>query len=401
VKSPFENKNIVLGVTGSIACYKAADLCSKLVQLGANVDVILTEAAQKFINPLTFKSIAHRPVITNLYDPESEIAMAHVALAQRADLVVIAPTTANMIGKLASGLADDPISLTVIATSAPLVLAPAMDANMFEAAIVQENVLKLKKRGATIVGPITGRLASGLTGTGRMIEVKELIGHLSAELGKNSQLAGRKIVVTAGGTIESIDPVRILTNRSSGKMGYAIAEAARDNGANTVLITAATQLSDPSAIEVIHVENTEDMYKAVIKASKNADALIMAAAVSDYKARLKSPHKSKKGSSNSPYLELETNPDILAEANGAKVKVGFAAETEDLLKNARIKLDSKGADLLVANDVSSSNGVFGSDTNKVTIIGSCGFIEDLPRMSKYSVAQNILHRVVEILKNRS
>ena len=401
MKSPFENKNVVLGVTGSIACYKAADLCSKLVQLGANVDVILTEAAQKFINPLTFRSITHRPVITDLYDPESEISMAHVALAQRADLVVIAPTTANMIGKIASGLADDPISLTVIATSAPLVLAPAMDANMFESAVVQENVLKLKKRGVTIVGPVAGRLASGLTGTGRMIEVRELTGYLSAELGKNNQLAGRKIVVTAGGTTESIDPVRILTNRSSGKMGYAIAEAARDNGAKTLLITAATHLSDPSAIEVIHVENTEDMYKAVIKTSKNADALIMAAAVSDYKARLKSPQKIKKGPSTSPFLELETNPDILAKAKGAKVKVGFAAETENLLENARIKLDSKGADLLVANDVSSSNGVFGSDTNKVTIIGNGGFVEDLPRMSKYSVAQNILRKVVEILKDRS
>ena len=399
--SPFENKNVVLGVTGSIACYKAADLCSKLVQLGASVDVILTEAAQKFISPLTFRSITHRPVITDLYDPESEIAMAHVALAQRADLVVIAPTTANTIGKIASGLADDAISLTVIATSAPLVLAPAMDANMFENAVVQENVLKLKKRGVTIVGPIAGRLASGLTGNGRMIEVKELIGHLSAELGKNNQLAGRKIVVTAGGTTESIDPVRVLTNRSSGKMGYAIAEAARDNGSNTVLITASTQLPDPSAIEVIHVENTNDMYKAVIKASKNADALIMAAAVSDYKARLKSPQKIKKGSSNSQSLELETNPDILAEANGAKVKVGFAAETEDLLENARIKLNSKGADLLVANDVSSKNGVFGSDTNKVTIIGNGGFVDDLPRMSKYAVAQNILQRVAEILERQT
>ncbi len=397
MKAAVESKKVVLGVTGSIAYYKAVDLCSKLVQAGALVDVILTEAAQKFVSPLTFRSITHRPVVTDIFDAESELSIEHVALAERADVVVVAPATAHTIAKLALGLADDALTTTVLATAAPVLVAPAMDAHMYDNPATQENIETLKRRGIIVAGPAHGRMASGLWGWGRMVEPAELLGHIAATLGRGGDLANRRIVVSAGGTQEAIDPVRVMTNRSSGKMGYAIAEAARDRGAHAVLVTAPTALPDPPDVEVHHVESALEMRDAVASSSRDADALIMAAAVADYRPVAAAEQKIKKGSEDTMTVELTKNPDILAGAQGPKVKVGFAAETTDLLANAQKKLVSKNVALFVANDVTAEGAGFSVDTNKVTILDRDGGVDDLPMMTKYEVAHHILDRVVGLL----
>ena len=280
---PLTDRHVVLGVTGSIASFKAVDLASKLVQAGALVDVIMTYGATQFITPLAFRSITHREVVTDTYDVASEFANEHVALARRADIVVIAPATVNCIAKLAVGLADDPLTTTVIASSAPLLVAPAMDADMYAHPATQENLEKLRQRGVAIAGPAPGRLASGLVGMGRLLEPVDLLGHISATLGRNGDLAGRTIVISAGGTQEPIDPVRVITNHSSGKMGYALAEAARDRGARAVLVAAPTGLPDPPLVEVVPVLTADQMAAAVKREVTEADALIMAAAVADYR----------------------------------------------------------------------------------------------------------------------
>ncbi|MCL0043976.1 bifunctional phosphopantothenoylcysteine decarboxylase/phosphopantothenate--cysteine ligase CoaBC [Dehalococcoidia bacterium] len=398
---PMENKRIVLGVTGSIACYKAVDLCSKLVKMGALVDVILSRGAMQFISPLTFRSITHRPVVVDLFDPDSELSVEHVSLAQYAQVLVIAPATAHTIAKLALGLADDSITTTALATAAPLIVAPAMDAHMYSSPATQENLEKLTSRGVTIVGPEEGRLASGLWGWGRLVEPLALIGHIAGILGHGGSLANRTIVVTAGGTVEAIDPVRVITNNSSGKMGYAIAEAARDRGAHTILVTAPTALPDPMRVEVQHVRSALEMRDAVADCSQKADVLIMAAAVSDYRSVVAAKNKIKKGSRKTTVIELTQNPDILMETQGPKIKVGFAAETEDLLGNAQQKLADKGADLFVANDVTAAGAGFNVDTNKVTLIDCDGRCQELPLMAKYDVAQHILDRVEELLENKN
>jgi phosphopantothenoylcysteine decarboxylase/phosphopantothenate--cysteine ligase len=398
MKSPFENKSVVLGVTGSIACYKAVDLCSKLVQAGAEVDVVLSPAATRFINPITFGSITHRPVTTDLFEPESELSMDHVALSKRADIIVIAPATANTIAKLAHGLADDAITTTVLATAAPVLVAPAMDANMYENPAVQENLHTLRNRGVTIIGPEQGRLASGLVGWGRLVEPAQLIGHIAAALGHDGDLADRTIVVSAGGTVEPIDPVRVITNRSSGKQGYAIAEAARDRGACTILVTTPTALPDPAGIEIARVETVAQMRDAVLAACQQADVLIMAAAVSDYRPVEVAEHKIKKSeSSNGLAIQLTENDDFFLEVSDKILKVGFAAESDDLLDNASKKLTVKRLALIAANDITAENAGFGVDTNKVTILDREGGMEDLPLMSKYEVAHRILDRVAKLL----
>ncbi len=398
MKSPFENKNVVLGVTGSIACYKAVDLCSKLVQAGAAVDVVLSPAAIRFINPITFGSITHRPVTTDLFEPESELSMDHVALAKRADIIVIAPATANTIAKLANGLADNAITTTVLATTAPVLVAPAMDAHMYDNPAVQENLQKLRSRSVTIVGPEQGRLASGLVGWGRLVEPAQLMGHIAAALGHDGDLADRTIVVSAGGTVEPIDPVRVITNRSSGKQGYAIAEAARDRGARTILVTTPTALPDPAGIEIARVETVAQMRDAVLTACQQADVLIMAAAVSDYRPVEVAQHKIKKGeSANGLSIQLVENDDFFLEVSDNVLKVGFAAESNDLLNNASKKLTAKRLALIAANDITAENAGFGVDTNKVTILDREGGMEDLPLMSKYEVAHRILDRVATLL----
>ena len=394
--SPFTDRNIVLGVTGSIACYKALDLASKLKQAGALVDTVLSYGATNFVDPLSFRAITHRDVVTDGFDPQSEFGMDHVALARRADLIVIAPATVHCIAKLAAGLADDPLTTTVIASSAPLLIAPAMDANMYDHPATQENLAKLRERGVIIAGPASGRLASGLTGTGRLLEPAELLGHIAAALGQEGDLAGRSIVVSAGGTWEAIDPVRAITNHSSGKMGYAIAEAARDRGASVVLVAGPTSLPDPPLVQVVKVTSAQEMSEAVLAQVDGSDALIMAAAVADYRPADAAPEKIKK-SADALSIDLAKTVDILEAAQGDFVRVGFSAESEDLLANAKAKLQGKGLDLIVANDITEPDSGFGADTNKVALIGRDLQVEELPLMSKYEVGNRVLDRVRELL----
>ena len=392
--SPLNNKRVVLGVTGSIACYKAADLASKLVQNGALVDVILTSAATQFVSELTFRSITHRSVFTDLYSSESELSINHVALAETADIIIIAPTTANTIAKIANGISDDVLTTTILATRAPIIIAPAMDANMFDNAATQANVTTLITRGVFIAGPANGRLASGLIGQGRMVEPSNIISSASMILGKDGDFSGKKIVVSAGGTEEAIDPVRNITNRSSGKMGYAIAEAARDRGAIVSLVAAPNGLPKPVGILVTKIQSAEEMKKVIDTECDGADALIMAAAVADWRPLKKMDSKAKKSTSDTWSLKLVKNPDIIGSIkNDSLIKVGFAAESENLIENSKTKVKSKNLDFIVANDITAKDSGFSVDTNKVTIIHSNGNIESLPLMSKYDVAHSILDRV--------
>ena len=399
MSGPFQDKRVLLGISGSIAAYKAVDLASKLTQAGATVDVLMTYSATHFITPLTFRSITHRPVLVDLFDINSPQAIEHVALAKSADVLVAAPATAHLIAKLALGLADDPISVIALATNAPLVLAPAMDANMWQHPAVQRNVQTLTQRGAVIVGPGQGRLASGLVGWGRVAETPELMGRIAQTLGAHGDLSGRAIVVSAGGTQEPIDPVRVITNRSSGKMGYAIAEAARDRGAEVILIKAPTALDDPPGVRVVSVETAEEMRQAVQDATLSADALVMAAAVADYRPAAPSSHKMKKEAASELAIDLERTTDIIASVPSGIVKAAFAAESDDLLDNARAKLRSKGADLVVANDITIPDAGFGADTNKVWLLDEDSELE-LPLMPKYDVAMAILDRIAALLHER-
>ena len=394
---PLANKHIVLGVTGSIACYKALDLASKLVQAGALVDTIMSYGATRFVSPLAFRSITHREVVTDLFDPHSEFSSEHVALAQQADIVVIAPATVHCIAKLAAGLTDDPLTTTVIATQAPLLVAPAMDANMFDHPATQENLGKLRERGAVIAGPATGRLASGLVGPGRLLDTPQLMGYISATLGRKGDLAGRTIVVSAGGTQEPIDPVRVITNHSSGKMGYALAEAARDRGAEVVLVAAPTSLPDPVLVRVVQIRTAQQMGEKVLREVAKADALIMAAAVADYRPATEAPQKIKK-SGGKLAIALAKTSDILEAAAGNFIKVGFSADSENLVANAQGKLRSKSLDLIVANDITDPQSGFGADTNRVTLIDRDLRVEELPLLSKYQLSHRILDRVRDLFR---
>jgi phosphopantothenoylcysteine decarboxylase/phosphopantothenate--cysteine ligase len=393
-------KSVVLGITGSIAAYKAADLASKLTQAGAKVEVVMTESATRFITPLSLRSITGRPVATSMWELTTEFSIEHVALAQAANIVVIAPATANIIAKLAAGMADDMLTCTVLATKAPVIIAPAMESNMLQNPVTQENLARLKARDFTIVEPGYGYLASGKTGRGRMADLEIIIGAIKQVLGRNGDLAGKRIVVTAGGTQEPIDPVRHIGNRSSGKMGYAIAEAARDRGARVSLITAPVSLPEPAGVDVLPVKTAAGMKEAVERIIAGADALIMAAAVADYQPKNVARAKIKKESGNLT-LELVRTPDILAEIKGSFLKVGFAAESEDIVANARQKLEKKQLDLIVANDITDPTSGFDSDTNKVTIIDNKGKVESLPLMSKREVAEKILDRVVGMMTKKA
>jgi len=396
VSGPFKSKRIALGVSGSIAAYKAVDLASKLTQAGAEVDVLMSFGATRFVTPLTFRSITHRPVITNMFDENSPEAVEHVAIATSVDILVIAPATAHTIAKLALGMADDPISVTALATGAPLVIAPAMDANMWNHPAVRANAETLQKRGASIVGPGKGPLASGLEGWGRLAETVEIMGVMALALGANGTLAGRSIVVSAGGTQEPIDPVRVVSNNSSGKMGYAIAEAARDRGARVVLVAAPTGLPDLPGIETLHVKTASTMYEAVLAACDTADAVIMAAAVADYAPARPAPQKLKKTDGDSLSIDLVKTRDILAATPRNIIRIGFAAESTGVVEYAQAKLISKGLHLIVANDITLPGAGFGSDNNKVTLVDSVG-AEELPLMPKYDVAGHILDKLTTLL----
>jgi phosphopantothenoylcysteine decarboxylase/phosphopantothenate--cysteine ligase len=365
--------------------------------------VVLTDAAQKFITPLTFQALIHRPVYTDIWTiPEGE-NIPHITLADNCDLLLFAPATANTIGKLANGLADNLLTAIALATRAPILLAPAMETDMWQHRATQANVETLRDWGVGFAGPAKGRLASGAEGEGRMVEPDEIVDVARALLGKNGPLAGKHVVVTAGGTREAIDPVRFITNRSSGKMGYALAEVARDRGATVTLITSAT-LREPANIKIVRVSSAEEMYRAVLEATPQADVLIMAAAVADYRPANVATQKIKK-KEGGLVLQLERTRDILAEMasrktagqRGPTVTVGFAAETENLTQNAQEKLERKKLDFIVANDVTATDAGFGVDTNRVAILGRDQLIDALPLMSKFEVAEKLFDRIESVL----
>ena len=398
-----QGKNVVLGVTGGIAYYKAVDLCSRLVQAGAGVDVIMTEGATRFVTPLPFQTITKRPVAVDMFQLLRDVDMAHISLAEKADLLVIAPATANTIAKIAHGLADNLLTSTVLATTAPLVIAPAMDADMWANPVTQANVETLRSRGAVMVGPAVGRLASGRIGAGRLVSTEELLASMRQTLGRRGAMAGRRVTVTAGGTQEALDPVRHLTNRSSGRMGYALAEATRDAGAQVLLIHAPTGLPAVHGVRMQPARSAADMETAVLEALPQTDVLIMAAAVADYRPAHAAAQKIKKDPSGAGLvLELERTTDILAavaarpERERPHVVVGFAAETQDLLANAQTKLRAKRLDLVVANDVSASGSGFEVDTNRVTLLTPDGREEALPLLSKFEAAERIVARVAQL-----
>jgi len=396
------DRNIVLGVTGSIAVYKAVDLASKLTQARAVLNTIMTPEASKFVAPITFQGVSGRRPYWDMWDANNDLAEAHIALARQAELLVIAPATATVIARLALGLAEEMVSLTALATRAPLMVCPALDSQMFEHPATQEHLDTLRSRGIQIVGPEEGRLASGQVGRGRLSEVDTIIGWIRHVLGKDGDLAGKKVVVTAGGTHEAIDPVRFVGNSSSGKMGFALAEAARDRGANVVLVSGPSALPDPVAVEIVRVRRAAEMRDAVIAGCADADILVMAAAVADYQPAETVRDKIKRRQSETLSIPLVPTPDILAEVGvrAGLIKVGFAAESQDLLENARQKIEAKHLDLIVANDITASDAGFATDNNRVVILDRGGRKEELPLMPKYDVAWHILDRIVSLLAGK-
>lgn len=392
---PLDGRSIALGVTGSISAYKAADLSSKLRQAGASVEVLMTEAATRFIAPLTFQSLTGHEAIVDMF--ETEEAEAHVEVARRVDAFLIAPATADCLARLAYGGGGDMVTLTALATTAPVIVAPAMDSQMWENAAVEANVAALVERGIEVVGPAEGRLASGRFGAGRLAETPAILGAVRAAIGRREgDLCGRSVIVTAGGTQEPLDPVRYIGNRSSGRMGFSIAAAARDRGARVSLVTGPSPLTTPYGVERVDVKTVEEMLGALEPLTKRCDALLMAAAPADFRPLEASGQKIKKAdlSEDEMMLELTETPDIISTLPGGGVRVAFAAETENLKANATAKLESKRADLIVANDVTAAGSGFGTETNEVTIFHRDGEAERLPLLSKYAVAHAILDRVV-------
>ena len=389
-------KSIVLGVTGSVSAYKAVALASNLTKSGAEVDVVMTQSAIKFVTPLTFQCVTHRQVFCDLFERPSELNIQHVSLAERAKIVVIAPATANIIAKLAVGIADDLLSCVLLATKAPILIAPAMNVHMYENKITQDNIAKLQARDMHIIAPDHGLLACGESGAGRLPEVERIADEIHSILNQKDDLAGKRIVVTAGGTQEPIDAVRYISNRSSGKMGYALAKAARDRGATVLLITTPTAISIPSGVELQEVETALQMREAVINSTASADALIMAAAVADYRPASPSEGKVKKKGSKLT-IELTLNPDIIEEVRGNVVKIGFAAESQDIIENATSKLKEKHLDLIVANNITCTDSGFGTDTNQVILIDGKSEPEKLPLLQKSEVAHKVLDMLVQIL----
>ena len=395
-----DNKRIVLGVTGSIACYKSIDLASKLTQAGAEVDVILTRSAQEFISALTFRSLTHRRVITDLFDEESEDPVEHIALAKKADILVVAPATANVLAKMKYGFADDALTATILATNSPILVAPALESNMWQNDATQENIATLIKRGIKFIGPAEGHLASGGSGYGRLESIDTIMNGISNILEQTTDLKEKHIIISAGGTQEPIDAVRVITNRSSGKQGYALASAAVSRGARVTLITAPTSLPDPPGAKVVHINTAREMLKGVTAAIKDAgDALIMAAAVADWESDKQSKVKLKKiAGENTMSLSLKQTPDILKAVSTEKIiKIGFAAETENLINNATEKLNEKDLDMIIANDVSSTDSGFSVDNNRVVILDKKGTQTELPLLTKLEVADHIMDRLSELL----
>ena len=398
--NPYLNKHIVLGVTGSVAAYKAVELASKMTQSGALVDVILTEGALHFVSALQFQSVTGRKAYTDADLWGGEAHVVHVNLGHTANLLVIAPATASTMAKLANGISDNLLCVSALAAGCPMLLAPAMDLGMFQNPATQKNVAILKERGVHFIGPVEGHLASGLTGPGRLEEPANILAHVRYLLSRGGPLLGKRIVVTAGGTQEAIDPVRVITNRSSGKQGYAIAQAALDSGAAVTLITAPTALPLPDGVEIVKVKTAAEMLSATLEQTQVADALIMAAAVADFVPAQMGTNKIKKDGAP---ISIGLNPtkDILLEVAAIKSKsgfprvtVGFAAESENLLQNAADKINQKKLDLIVANDISQAGNGFEGDSNQVTFLSKDGSKESLPVLSKYEVAEKIIQKIL-------
>ena len=395
---------IALGVTGGVAAYKAAELVRRLQDEGLDVQVVMTRAAQEFITPLTFAALTGKKVITEMFGADSaapanvESAIEHMAVAQRIDLLLIAPATADILSKFAHGAADDFLSTLYIATKAPVIVAPAMNVNMWEHAATQENLAMLRARGVHVVDPDEGYLACGMTGAGRLAATDSIVRKVSDVLGLRKDLVGQTVLITAGPTREDLDPVRFLTNRSSGKMGYALAEAAIRRGARTILISGPVELDAPAGVDWVPVRSTDEMRSAVMARAQEATILIMAAAVADYRPAAVHANKIKR-SEGRITLDLEPTADILAElgrAKGESVLVGFAAETNRLVENARDKLQRKGADMIVANDVTQEGAGFDTDTNIVTLVLRDGRDIPLPKMTKREVADKILDQALAL-----
>jgi len=395
---------IALGVTGGVAAYKAAELVRRLQQEKLDVQVVMTRAAQEFITPLTFAALTGKKVITVMFGAEDatpanvESAIEHIAVAQRIDLLLVAPATADILAHFANGIADDFLTTLYLATKAPVVVAPAMNVNMWEHPATQENLAKLRARGAHVVDPDEGYLACGTTGAGRLAATEAILAKVCGVLGLRHDLEGKTVLVTAGPTREDIDPVRFLTNRSSGKMGYALADAALRRGAHVILVSGPTDLPMPEGADWMPVRTTEAMRNAVRERASAADIIIMAAAVSDYRPAVPYAQKMKRGDGRL-VLELEPTPDILAELGrekGPRILVGFAAETERLVENARDKLARKHADIIIGNDVTQEGAGFDSDTNIVTLYLRDGREIPLPKLSKFEVANRILDQILTI-----
>lgn len=390
---PLSGKTIILGVTGGIAAYKSADICSRLVKGGAIVHVVMTENAAKFVGPATFRALTGQPVIIGLWDEPAEYEITHVSLPDKADAALIAPATANILGKAANGIADDMLSTTIMATTAPVIFAPAMNVKMWNNPIVQANVTKLQSLGYRFVMPASGRLACGTVGVGRMADPVTIVKMLEDVLAGRHDLNGMKIIVTAGPTVEPIDPVRFIANRSSGKMGYAIADAASKRGADVTLISGPVQIPPPLNVEFVQVQTVAEMCDAVLSRFDDADILIGAAAPADFTPAAPRPGKIKKTGNGGLSLKLVQTTDILAEAGKRKktqVLVAFAAETENMMANAQEKMSRKGADFIIANDVSKPGIGFSSDDNEVSIISADGAVRHLPKMPKTKLADVIL-----------
>ena len=392
-----DGRELILGVTGSIAAYKAVYLLRELTRAGARVSVCLSEHAREFVSPLTFRTLSGRPVLSSLFDPQSDAAVEHVALAERADALVVAPATANVLGKAAAGIADDFLTTLLLAARCPVVMAPAMDGGMWEHPAVVANVATLRGRRVTVLEPDAGALASGLSARGRLPEVDVIVEALLTALTARRDLAGQRVLVTAGPTREPIDPVRYISNRSSGRMGYALAAAAARRGASVTLISGPTALTPPPAATFVPVQTAEEMREAVRQHAGGSAIVIKAAAVADYRVRQAAEQKIK--GKRDITLDLVPNPDILAEVaamgTGAFV-VGFAAETTDVVAHARAKLEAKGIQLLVANDVSRRDIGFDAEDNEVLLIDRWGGTRALPRMSKSAVADAILDAIVAL-----
>ena len=401
------DKRILLGVTGGISAYKVCSLASHLTQAGAQVDVVMTESATRFVSPLTFEALTGRPAYTSLWRTSGEglpIHIAHVGLAHATDLLVIAPITAHTLAKLATGLADNLLTTLALAASCPMLVAPAMNAGMWAHTATQANVATLRARGVTFAGPLRGRMASGLEGEGRMMETDDILGHIRWVFGRGGTLAGRRVVVTAGPTREPLDPVRFLSNPSSGRQGFALAQAALDRGAQVTLISGPTHLPTPAGADRVNVVTAQELHDAVLSATEQADALLMAAAVADYYPTTIAPQKIKKGETDLA-IHLTRTPDILSaiavrrtNTGFPRVVVGFAAESENLVENARLKLAAKDLDLIVANDITAHDAGFASDTNRVVVLEREGDGEEMPLMPKSAVADAILDRLVRLLE---